>query len=197
VRDVIAERIDVGIADIAGLSEDSRLVVEPLPAHRVYLVCRPEHPLTKEIGLSLSRLLEFPLVTSLLRGTAAATAISRAAAARPDGQDTSDFTPQILVNSLVLARLIARNSDALFPGTSGMIAEDVSAGHLIRLDFDVPAMRTNYGLVYLRDRTLAPAARVFIDALRVVEREAEDLDITSGSDSDTATRSPRRARARR
>jgi hypothetical protein len=35
------------------------------------------------------------------------TAISRDPAARPDVQDASDFAPQILVNSLVLARLIA------------------------------------------------------------------------------------------
>jgi DNA-binding transcriptional LysR family regulator len=116
---------------------------------------------------------------------------------RPGGQDTGDFAPQILVNSLALARLIARNSDALFPGTAGMIADDVAAGHLVRLDFDVPAMRTRYGLVYLRNRTLAPSARVFIDALRIVEREAEDLDSTSGSGPDTASPSPRRARGRR
>ena len=197
VRDVFAERIDVGIADVTGLSEDPRLVVEPLPVHRVYLACRPEHPLTKEAGLSVSRVLEFPLVTSLLRGTAAATAISRDAVARPDVQAASEFVPQILVNSLALARLIARNSDALVPATSGMIAEDISSGHLVRLDFDVPAMRTSYGLVYLRDRTLAPAAQVFIEALRVVEREAADLDITSVSDSDGAPGSPRRPRARR
>ena len=197
VRDVFAERIDVGIADVTGLSDDARLVVEPLPAHRVYLACRPEHPLTTESRLSLSRVLEFPLVTSLLRGTAAATASSRDAAARSDAQDTSDFAPQILVNSLALARLIARNSDALVPVTSAMIAEDVAAGHLVRLAFEVPAMRTNYGLVYLRDRTLAPAARVFIEVLRIVEGEAAALDIVSGAGSDTASHSPRRARARR
>jgi DNA-binding transcriptional LysR family regulator len=197
VGDLFAQRIDVGIADVTGLGDDPRLVVEPLPAHRIYLGCRPEHPLAKETSPSLARVLEFPLVTSLLRGTAAATASYRDGLGRPDVQDASDFTPQILVNSLALARLIARNSDALFPGTAGMIAEDVSAGRLVRLDFDVPAMRTNYGLIHLRGRTLAPAARVFIDALRVVERESETMDTVSGSSRDTAARSPRRARARR
>jgi DNA-binding transcriptional LysR family regulator len=197
VRDVFAERIDVGVVDVTGLGNDTRLVVEPLPEHRVYLACRTGHPLTKESSLSLSRVLEFPLVTSLLRGTAAATASSRDTAARADAQDTGDFAPQILVNSLALARLIARSSDALFPGTAGLIAEDVGAGHLVRLDFDVPAMRTKYGLIYLRNRTLAPAARVFIDALRGVEREAEARDVAFGSGGDAASRRPKRARARR
>lgn len=197
IRDVQAERIDVGIAEITGLGEDPRLVVEPLPIHRVCLACRPGHPLVREKHLSLSRVLEFPLVTCLLRGSAAATATSRDTATPPEGPGNGDFAPQILVNSLALARLIARQSDALFPGTPRMIAEDVAAGHLVRLDFDMPAMRTNYGLVYLRGRTLAPAARVFIDALRIVEREAEDLDSTSDSGPGTASRRPRRARARK
>jgi DNA-binding transcriptional LysR family regulator len=35
VRDVFAERIDVGIVDVTGLGDDTRLVVEPFPEHRV------------------------------------------------------------------------------------------------------------------------------------------------------------------
>jgi DNA-binding transcriptional LysR family regulator len=77
------------------------------------------------------------------------------------------------VNSLSLARLIARQSNALFPGTAGMLAEDIAAGHLVLLDFRVPAMQTNYGVIYLRGRTLAPAARAFIAALHAVEAEAQ------------------------
>ena len=52
VRDVLAERIDVGIAGVAELEKDARLVVEPLPPLRVFLACRPGHPLAKESRLS-------------------------------------------------------------------------------------------------------------------------------------------------
>ena len=77
------------------------------------------------------------------------------------------------MNSLSLARLIARQSNALFPGTAGMLAEDFAAGHLVLLDFRGPAMQTNYGGIYLRGRTLAPAARAFIAALHAVEAQAQ------------------------
>ena len=55
-----------------------------------------------------------------------------------------------------------------------MLADDVAAGRLVRLACSAPAMRTNNGLLYLRERTLSPAARVFIQALKQVEAEAAE-----------------------
>jgi DNA-binding transcriptional LysR family regulator len=171
VREVLAEQIDVGVAAIGGLGEEERLVVEPLPVQRLYFACRPGHPLTKESAPSIERALEFPLVTTLLRGPHAALAWSRGS--EPTlAPDAADFVPQIFVNSVGLARLIARESDALFPGTAAILADDIAAGRLIKLDCDAPAMRTNPGVLYLRNRTLAPAAKTFIEILRVVEEEA-------------------------
>ena len=88
--------------------------------------------------------------------------------------------PQVLVNSVVLARLIAQESDMLVPGTAAMLADDVAAGRLVRLECSAPAMQTNNGVLYLRERTLSPAARVFIEALRQVEAEAQAADATCG-----------------
>src|SRR5512137_2423227 len=68
VRQVLAEQVDVGVSNIAGLDRDERLVVEPLPVQRVYLACRPGHPLTQEAAPTLQRALQFPLVTTRLRG---------------------------------------------------------------------------------------------------------------------------------
>jgi DNA-binding transcriptional LysR family regulator len=173
VRDVLGERTDVGIAAIDGLENDERLVVEPLPVKRIYFACRPGHPLTKEDSPSLARVLEFPLVTTLLRGKHAVLASGRGATVPADASQVPDFTPHIFVNSTVLARLIARESDAVFPGTAVMLVQDVAAGLLVRLDADAPAMRSNPGVFYLRNRTLAPAARTFIETLREVEEQAQ------------------------
>lgn len=175
VRDVLAQRIDVGVAEVSGPDADDRLVVEPLPPHPIVLACRPDHPLAAVSRPSAAQVIAYPLVTTLLRGAAAATAIALGGATAPKSVETADFVPSISVNSLSLARLIARNSNALFPGTAAMIAEDVAAGRLVALDFHVPAMRTNYGLIYLRERTLAPAVQVFIVTLRAVEAEAQGI----------------------
>lgn len=178
VNAVLDERIDVGVATIAGLDREDRLVVEPLPVQRVYFTCRPGHPLASERSPSVARVLEFPLVTTVLRGEHAALASTRGVPRKAGNAGPSDFVPQIAVNSVVLARLIARESDAVFPGTGPMIAEDVAAGRLVRLDSDAPALRTSPGLLYLRGRTLAPAALAFMKILRAAERE---MQVASGT----------------
>jgi DNA-binding transcriptional LysR family regulator len=176
VQDVLAGRIDVGVASTVGLEGDARLVVETLPPLRVYLACRPGHPLARETRPSLARALEFPLATTQLRGAQAALA-SRTGATQDRKGLAAAFDPQVLVNSLSHARLIARDSDALFPATAALLAEDVAAGRLVRLDCRVPEMRTTYGILYLRGRTLAPAAKMFIETLRAVEAEAKRSDV--------------------
>lgn len=57
-----------------------------------------------------------------------------------------------------------------------MLADDVNAGRLVRLDFHVPPMRTDYGILTLRNRSLSPAARAFIGHLREAESEAGKFD---------------------
>lgn len=177
LEDVLAGRIDVGVASIVGLETDVRLRVESLPALRVYLACRPGHPLSKETRPTLARALEFPLVSASLRGAQAQLVSSVAAATAPDGPSVTNFIPQILVNSLAHARLIALDSDALFPSTAALLAEDVAARRLVKLDCRVPEMRTTHGVLYLRGRTLAPAARAFIETLRAIEAEAKRSDV--------------------
>jgi DNA-binding transcriptional LysR family regulator len=196
-QDVLAGRIDVGVASIVGLEKDVRLVAEPLPPLRVYLACRPGHPLAKETRPTLARALEYPLATTSLRGAQALLASSAGAARLRDGPGVTNFVPQILVNSLVHARLIAHDSDALFTGTAALLAEDMAAGRLVKLDCHVPEMRTTYGVLYLRGRTLAPAAKLFIETLRAVEVESARADVTSTPATKAATKHHRRAGARR
>lgn len=176
LREVLAERFDLGVAAATGLQQDERLVVEMLPRQRIYFACRPGHPLTQEASPSLARALAFPLVTMALRAEHAMLAATRDGTTAPQGLDAGHFVPQIQVNTMTAARLIARESDALVPGSAALLAEDVAAGSLVRLDVDAPAMRTDPGVFYLRGRTLAPAARAFIDIWRGIEAESATAD---------------------
>jgi DNA-binding transcriptional LysR family regulator len=121
-------------------------------------------------NLTLEQVLAYPRVSSLLRGDQAATVATGGARGGVDA-GTGDFTPAIYVNSIDMARRIARETDALIPGTLAMLAPDREAGRLVIVDFHIAVMRTSYSLVYLRDRTLAPAALAFIAILREVEAE--------------------------
>jgi hypothetical protein len=52
-----------------------------------------------------------------------------------------------------------------------MLAPDVEAGHLVRLPFHIPVMRTSCRPMHLADRTVSPAAQAFMDLLLAVEAE--------------------------
>lgn len=176
VRDVLAERVDVGVAHLKEREQDQRLVVERLSSLRIHACCRPGHPLSRAARCSFAQMLEYPLAINVLHGAPAAAALRRDGSLVAGDAGAPEFTPQVVVNAPALARLIARNSDAVVMGTVSMLADDVAAGHLVFLDVDAPVMRTSHGVIFLRDRTLAPAARAFIDALRTVETEIRNAD---------------------
>jgi DNA-binding transcriptional LysR family regulator len=173
VRQVLSEQVDVGIANMAGLDREERLMVEPLPTQRIYLACRTGHPLTREVAPTLARALQFPVVTTRLRGEQAALALRQGSPTTPEDAYGDDYTPKVLVNTIAMAKQVAQASDLLVPGTAAMLADDVAAGRLVRLPCSAPALRTNNGLLYLRGRTLSPAAKVFIEVLRKVEAKAQ------------------------
>lgn len=178
VQEVLTERADVGISTVQGLEHEQRLQVEALPPQRVWLACRPGHPLTREAAPTLQQALQFPLVTTLLRSQQARVAANRGGAARDgdgddgDEGDEGDYVPQILVNSVAIAKVVARGSDALLPGLAATLADEVAAARLVLLDIDGPQLRSNYGLFHLRERLLPPAARAFIAAWRGIEAAA-------------------------
>jgi DNA-binding transcriptional LysR family regulator len=171
LRDVIAERVEVGVAALEGLDQEPRLLVERLPDHRLFFACRRGHPLTKEHSPRLARILEYPLVTTVLRGEASVAFSSRGASTVANPRGIHESTPQILVNSVAIGLRITRECDAIFPATSATLAEDLAAGRLVALDFDGPVLRPSAAVFHLRDRTLSPAALAFLDILRAVEAE--------------------------
>lgn len=174
-QDVLAGHIDVGVARYDGLETEARLLIEALPAQRTYLACRPGHPLASEPRPTLTQVFDHPVVSTRLRGAQAALAAGAQRSPSAGAPAAAEFVPQIVVNSLAIARLIARGSDAIVPGTRAQLAEDVAAGRLVVLDIQSPALETPHGLLVLRDRPLAPAAQAFIEILRQVEAETVDL----------------------
>ena len=171
IQEVLTERAEVGIAQMSGAKPEARLVVEEMPPQRVYLACRPGHPLIAEGRPTFAQALEFPIAISVVRGAPAAAIHRRDAYVNVGDEAVPDFVSRVLVNSSVLGRLIARESDALCVGTSAQLADDVATGRLVRLEIDGPTLQTYYSVFYLRDRSLAPAARAFIDTLHTVEAE--------------------------
>jgi len=143
------------------------LTREPLKPRRLFLACRPGHPLLGQPP-TLDQVLAFPMITVLLQGQ---TGTLAATGKRAGAWDTRrrGFTPAVEVNSFDAARRITRSTDALLPATATMLAADISAGHVKTLDFDIPALRSRPTIVRLADRTLSPAAQRLLDVVRAID----------------------------
>jgi DNA-binding transcriptional LysR family regulator len=178
IQDVLDERSDVGVAQVTGLEADPRLVVTRLPPLRVYMACRPGHPLTRIGKPTFGQALEYPLATNIIRGPPAVAVRTRDGSRVESEARSPQVVPQVVVNSPAASRLIARLSDALAVGTGEMLVDDVAAGHLVLLPVDAPIMRSVHGIVHLRDRSMSPAARAFIAALHAVEERIRSAEPT-------------------
>lgn len=170
---VLSGKVDVGVAATAGLGRNPRLHAQPLPPRRICWGARPGHPLARSKRISVERLFDYPVVTTRLTG-----------------QGRRGKTPPVMVNSVAVARVIARNSDGIAPATYQLLKPDLDAGSLIILDVQPTTLRTTHAILTLKDRSLSPAARKFIDRLQEIEAEVDDHE--------PATRvAPRRRGARR
>ena len=164
---VLSREHELGIGGLESQFAHEHLLIEPLLQRRLFLACRPGHPLLASPP-TLSQLLMFPLVTVLLQGPAADAAATGLRAGAVDA-DRRGFSPAIEVNSFDAARRIVRRTDALFPATATMLANDLAAGHVAIVDFDHEALRAHPAVVRLSDRTLSPAAERFLAIVKGME----------------------------
>lgn len=173
-QDVLHERLDLGIATLSDADPDTRLELIPVPPQRLYIACRPGHPLLKLRCPDFAQVMKYPMVTTLLPG-AYGYAVKHGGRFPPARlSNLPDVHPAIQVDSLAMGRQIAQSSDAVFPGTAAMLAEGLASGQLVRLDTDAPVLRTGYSILRLRDRTMSPAARAFVETFLAVEQEQQD-----------------------
>jgi DNA-binding transcriptional LysR family regulator len=152
--EVLSRRHEIGLVGGNAQPPHDELSIVPLRRRRMFLACRPGHPLA-DATPTLAEVLKYPLVT----------ADSGLAGRRPT------LAPSIEVNSLDAAKRIARESDALLPATASILAAELASGLLVRLAFDLPVLGAQPALVRLRDRTPSPAALRFLALLRAVEDE--------------------------
>jgi DNA-binding transcriptional LysR family regulator len=192
-RRVLAGQFDVGIGNHRAVADTPRLRFDPLPQHRIYIACRPGHPLAGRRDLTRDDVLRYPMATTVLPGPQGAAAATGGRAGRLD-PSSGLFMPAVHVNSLSIACRIAGGSDALFPATAAMLEPEIAAGRLVALDFAAPETRTEYGIITLTDRTLAPVTLAFLDLLREVESEVAAAEAKNSVAAAAPARRPAKRR---
>ncbi len=163
---ILGREADLGLAEISEVAGDMRLLTESVGGHRLFFYCRAGHPLLGRRSLTLQQIARFPWVSTRLPGRIAgalAALAGRAGAADP-ASDT--FAPAWEVEVVDTAKRIVAASDAIGGAMLTQIERELEDGTLGVLPFGADWLRLNYGFIYLRDRTVSPAARAFMDECR-------------------------------
>ena len=179
IRDALHERrIDLAIGESQEATEDPDIVVEPLPHRSVCFYCRIGHPLQRLKKVTIREIGEYPLVAPKLP--------RRANEFLAEGKATGQlargghyFEPRIECQNLDAIIRIVRASDAVSIATAAKLGPMVAARDIALIPFQAPWLRTNYAVIHLRERTLAPAAVAFCAEVAKAERRYNEVALPS------------------
>jgi DNA-binding transcriptional LysR family regulator len=162
-------RIDLGIGELDIVSEDPDIGIEPLPHRKVRFFCRAGHPLERAKHLTIPQIGEYPLVAPKLPKRAH----EHLAGCQSMGQMSDNgkyFEPQIECQNLDACLRIVNGSDAIGIAPVSSLGPLLAKDGVVPIPFEAPWLRTNYGILRLRDRTLAPAGIAFCEEVTAAER---------------------------
>jgi DNA-binding transcriptional LysR family regulator len=189
VDDVLGNKVDLGLADVEEASRRGDLETELLRSSPLRFVCRTGHPLQGRAALDLEEVMQFPWAGPTGPGRVRGAIPSKEAPCGVFEQASGRFRPRIVVGATSAARDVVLGSDALAVSLPGLIGDALSEGRLALLPVELPWLRLNYGFIWRRGRTLAPAAKAFMDRVRAIEAEFSE----TSSMIDDARHTPRKA----
>ena len=166
-RRVVNRTVDLGLAEISEAINHKYLEVEPLGNHKVFPICRPDHPLTRKKQVTKNDLNNYPLVLIKI-----AKRVAKIPGRNYPVENKDYLLPAIEIEDITLSRKIIAESDAFSLASPIQIESELEKGVLSILPYEEPWMVTNYGFMYLRDRALSPAAAKYMDAVREIEQDA-------------------------
>lgn len=157
-RQLLAEELELFVADIRELEGDPLLQVEPLQQEPSLLFCRPGHPLHGQLELTPEKLAQYPLASFHLPDSIKQ--ILRRTIPRTEPMISLECD-----NLDVLKRLVMQ-CDALSIASQSTLKEELASGSLMLLDWPALMPGTSFGLVTRVARPLSPAAIAFIEMLK-------------------------------
>ena len=173
-----AQTIDLGITEISRLNQYDHFVTETVGQHNGYFFCRVGHPLLNHTSIYIEQLLEFPWVAPRLPTRIANRLPKALGQAGEIDPATGDLIPRIEISTPFQSTNFLKSTDAITLSTLTAMERELRSGDVVILPLTDFPIQTNYGFVYLENRSLPPAAIAYMQEVRVVEssmlqREAE------------------------
>lgn len=168
---VHTQTVDLGIAETTMLQGDEQFATEMIGQHQGYFFCRKHHPLLDQGPIALEQLLEFPWASTRIPYRISSMLPKALGVAGSLDPMNGDFVPAIEIDvPLQLARFLM-HSDAVAPSTLTTMEQHLRSGEVAVLPVTGMPLRTNYGFIYLKDRSLPPAALAYMQQVRAMEAE--------------------------
>lgn len=171
-RHLLDRESDLGVADLSEAEGDERFATELLITAPFYFVCRSQHPLANKRRVERSDFGRYPLV-----GNRVPDRVSRFLGSGVTGPDdpgpAGPFRAKIDVATFATTRRIVLSSDGITMAPLAQVAAQLRDGSmtLLRTDMEMPRMHS--GLIYLKGRSLSPAAALFAEELRRIKAELD------------------------
>lgn len=170
-QQVQARTVDLGIAEISALQGNEHFTTELLGEHEGRLFCRPGHPLLSAGPLTPAMLFDYPWICPRIPGRGSAALPAELGAAGTLDPLNGDFVPAIEIDVPMHLETFLHASDALAIGLLSTMESALLAGEVALVPVSGLALHAHYGFIYLRNRSLAPAAKAYMDEVRVLETE--------------------------
>lgn len=176
-RAVVAKEAELGIAELTDAVLNEHLDTEIVATHRARIFCRTGHPLLKVERVTMPLLLSFPWANTRVPPRMAAAFPREPVTAGRIDELTQDFIPAVETDvPMQLARLVEGNDMITF-GAFALVENELESGRLAYLPTPQIDLRASYGFIYLRGRSLSPAARAFMQAVRDEEQLCREREV--------------------
>ncbi len=170
-QQVQARTVDLGIAEISALQGNEQFATELLGEHVGRLFCRPGHPLMNAGPLTPAMLFQYPWICPRLPGRSNTPLPADLGAAGTIDPLNGDFVPAIEIDVPMHLDSFLHTSDALAINLLSNMESALLAGEVALVPVTGFALKAHYGFIYLRNRSLAPAAKAYMDEVRALEAE--------------------------
>jgi DNA-binding transcriptional LysR family regulator len=174
-------RLDFFVANLAMLRDEPDLEIAPFPPEPVVWFARPGHPLVRQRRVPAQSFFSHPFAIPALPSWIDEWLQQQAGASRD-----SPFRSAVTCSHYPALKEIVRGSYCVSAATPVIVTKDFAAGTLAPITVDIPPLILQAGLVWLRHRTLSPAARALADSIRRhVETLAKNYPVLPTTDRQT------------
>lgn len=170
------EKLDFFLAEMHGIPTSELLVVQPLGRLTGAFFCRKEHPLAGKSGLRIADLAGASFVSVHMPAE-----LRRTLGKLITADENGDLPIAVECESLAILREFVLASDVVLVATDRAMQTEIAAGTIRKLamrELDVPSeqtpLATDFGMVYLRDRTPTTASQILMDLVRAEAAKVQE-----------------------